>query len=127
MKKTIPIWVLWIFLCCCSENELQQALDFSQNNRKELEYVLNYYRNDPEKLKAAEYLITNMPYYYSYEDPRLDTLKRIQKSLRNNYRHADSIVAPWKTVSYKNFHKVYDCRIISASFLIDNIEHAFIQ
>ena len=127
MKKTIPIWLLWIFLCCCSENELQQALDFSQGNRKELEYVLNYYRNDPEKLKAAEYLIANMPHYYSYEDPRLDTLKRIQKSLRNNYRHADSIVASWEMVSYKNFRKVYDCRIISASFLIDNIERAFIQ
>lgn len=40
-------------------------------NRKELEKVLEYYQNDSLKLRAAQFLIENMPYHYSYQGEEL--------------------------------------------------------
>lgn len=45
---------------------LEYALVAAGKNRPELEYVLSYYKDDTLKLKAAEFLIENMPGHYSY-------------------------------------------------------------
>ncbi len=42
------------------------ALNFSKDNKQELEKVLSYYKGQPSKLKAAQFLIANMPYHYTY-------------------------------------------------------------
>lgn len=57
----------------CSKDDLylHYALKAAGNNKKELKAVLNHYRtvdNDPEKLAAAKFLISNMPGHYSYAD-----------------------------------------------------------
>ena len=58
-----------ILLSACSsqDNRLEYALRFAESNRTELEKVLDHYSTDPEKLKAARFLIENMPYHYGYE------------------------------------------------------------
>ena len=61
--------------CSSSEKEqLETALVFADTNRAELEKVLEYYKNDSLKLKAAIYLIENMPLYYTYKGSDLDSL-----------------------------------------------------
>ncbi len=50
------------------EQELESALEFALDNRSELEKVLAHYADDSLKLKAAKYLIVNMPGHYSYAD-----------------------------------------------------------
>lgn len=45
---------------------LEYVLVAAGKNRPELEYVLSYYKDDTLKLKAAEFLIENMPGHYSY-------------------------------------------------------------
>ena len=60
-------------LTSCSEDDLylHYALKAAGANKSELKAVLKHYRtedNDPEKLKAAKYLIANMPAHYSYAD-----------------------------------------------------------
>jgi hypothetical protein len=50
----------------CKENNLEKALRLSGKNRPELERVLIHYKNDVLKLKAAQFLIENMPGHYSY-------------------------------------------------------------
>ena len=50
-------------LIACNSSEtkrLEQALVVAADNRVELEKVLNHYKNDPEKLAAARFLIMNM-------------------------------------------------------------------
>lgn len=57
---------------------LEQALIQAGKNRKELEKVLEYYQNDSLKLRAAQFLIENMPYHYSYQG---EELKNISNTL----------------------------------------------
>lgn len=59
--------VIFISLTSCKSNldsEVSEALDFTGSNRKELEEVLAHYQNDSLKLKAAYFLIKNMPHYF---------------------------------------------------------------
>lgn len=56
--------LLLLFASCESKSggkAVNQALELAGNNRIELEEVLKHYKNDPLKLKAAEFLIMNMP------------------------------------------------------------------
>ena len=52
--------------------ELEKALILAGENRPELEKVLEHYKNDPLKLKAAQFLIANMDVHYSYTSEKLD-------------------------------------------------------
>lgn len=72
----IPFWViLFIALLACHSHLpppsslLEQALEKSGDNRSELEKVLMHYSQkdaDSLKLRAAVFLIENMPGHYSY-------------------------------------------------------------
>ncbi len=58
-------------LCCCSGNEdrrMEKALEISGTNRAELEKVLEHYREDSLKLRAARFLIENMQYHFSVNE-----------------------------------------------------------
>jgi hypothetical protein len=78
MKKYI-IYLLFVTLACLrSPNYLEQALEFAGDNRSEQEKVLVHYSQTPEdslKLKAAEFLIENMPYHYTLSSTVLDSFK----------------------------------------------------
>ena len=74
MKKHIPaiLLVITLLFCCCTySTELNSGLESAGSNRAELEAVLSHYRTadpNPYKLRAAEYLIENLPAHYSYAD-----------------------------------------------------------
>lgn len=52
-----------VCLCCACSNALDRAIESAGSNRPELEKVIEHYRNDnPHKLRAAEFLIENMPH-----------------------------------------------------------------
>ena len=76
MNRIPSIILTLIFLssiCSCirdkrEDRELEYALQFAADNRKELEHVLEYYAHDSLKLEAAKFLIRNMPCHYSYVD-----------------------------------------------------------
>ncbi len=57
-------------------------------NRAELEKVLQYYHEfnpDPLKLKAAEFIISNMAYQYSRFGPGVDSLNESYKYVYGIY------------------------------------------
>lgn len=99
-------FILVIELCILSCNKattskLEKALQFSGNNRSQLEEVLNHFARNPAdslKLKAAIFLIENMPGHYS-----TDSLSEI----------------------YGSIQPLEDIRIITSSFLITHIESVF--
>jgi hypothetical protein len=86
MKKSISIiWIFVCFLISCTRQqyspEIESVLEQAGDNRSELEQVLQHYSQDPAdslKLKAAEFLIINMPNKYPKyiicHAPRLDTV-----------------------------------------------------
>lgn len=128
--------LLLLFGCICScspyPTEVKNALKYAGDNRGQLEQVLEHYSKTPAdslKLRAAEFLIANMPGHWSYNN---DTLNAY-------YARVDTILnsgAPWNmkierlnqaSSEYPNIKKtiVEDIRIITAGYLIRNIEQAF--
>jgi len=68
-KYIINSVVVALFLASCSKYpaDVELALRLADDNRVELESVLEHYRNDKLKYKAALYLIGNMPNKYSQD------------------------------------------------------------
>lgn len=107
--------------CSSVDKRLENALAFAGDNRGELETVLTYYSSEPEKLEAARFLIRNMPHWYAYEGWQLDSIRQILAS--GNI--SEETVQKWKDVSFHSLPKVYDAKIITAKYLIENIDLAF--
>jgi hypothetical protein len=59
--------LLWILLiagileACNASGRLEYALECAATNKGELEKVLEHYKDEPEKYKAACFLIENIP------------------------------------------------------------------
>lgn len=128
---------LCISISCSEEkSQMRYAMRLAGSNKSELKAVLNHYSNidnDPEKLAAAKYLIANMPGHYSYADTT---------AINNYYRTALGILGTgpnpdWqrdtlRQISERDYpdisrHAIMDVRVITASYLIQNIDHAFTQ
>lgn len=139
----IPFYVGMIiisFVTSCDKprlSRLEQALTQSGSNRIELEKVISHYsynKSDSLKRRAAIFLIENMPGHYSYYGKPLDTyLDSINQSasLRNypwHLRNMFMIQAYRKPdiLKIKGVQKIEDAQMITADYLIDNIERAFI-
>lgn len=113
------------FSCLREESRLEYALTAAGENRKELEKVLQHYGHDSLKLKAAIFLIENMPHYFSYEGAILDSMKAALATISQRRHIAPEIKNKWKSHSYRDLTKVYDIHIITADYLIKNIDQAF--
>jgi len=133
MRNTVLF--LTCLLCSCSrypagiESVLKQAGD----NRSELEKVLQHYLVDPVdslKYKAAVFLIENLPGHYSYKYPELiqayynelDTTHWDEDAGKN--RETIEQISG-KHIASISEETVEDIHILTAGFLIDNIERAF--
>ena len=55
--------VMLCFSLLACETTLEETLDFAGDNRPELEKVLCHYRDNPQKLSAAKFLLENMQHY----------------------------------------------------------------
>lgn len=123
----LNILVVIFFLGCSqqTDNRLEQALIFSGENRGELEKVLKHYKNDPEKLKAACFLIRNMPRWYGYEGWELDSIKPVLIQKDEGEVVPKEVIEKWQKVSFYSLPKVYDAKVITANYLIENIELSF--
>ena len=132
----------WIFGCClfiwisCNRTgndnpRLEKALSLSGSNRQELEKVLHHFSQNPSDslyLKAAIFLIENMPGHWSPSPKdfqsylkRLDTLKNLSPLTRKillTYPAEHPGLCP-------DFTPVEDIKQIKADFLIRHIRAVF--
>lgn len=113
-----------LFSCNGNNNLLEKALTFSGPNRNELDKVLRHYQNDDLKYKAAVFLIENMPTKYTIIGNELDSIRLVLASADNRGVVAEVLRNRWKGIM-PNGEKVYDCRVITANYLINNIERSF--
>lgn len=114
-----------------SNDYLEQALELAGDNRSELEAVLEHYKDDPEKLRAAKFLIENMPGHYSYRpgsqvEEYYALGKEVLTSSLSPTEQNDSLLKLYHA-RFTNMQKdtVQDIRIIKADYLIQNIDSAF--
>ena len=122
----------------CSKDDiyLHYALKAAGKNKTELKAVLKHYRTvdkDPEKLKAAKYLIANMPAHYSYRDTA---------AINRYYSKALQILGSgpnpdWQRDTLRRISDtqfsglgkeiISDIEVMTADYLIYSIDHAFRQ
>ncbi len=113
---------------------VRQALEKAGKNRAELEKVLKHY-NQPQdslKLKAAYYLIGNMPGHGYMVYVLKDTAGKEVKFNVLNYPDYTTMVAAWDSIAairgkldYKKKEFIEDVQAVKADFLIKNIDLAF--
>ena len=121
---------------CIRQSRLDYALDSAGSNRTELEAVLDHYRSadpNPQKLRAAEFLIENLPAHYSYAGTEIheyyDYAARIlADTALTPEQQRDSLlfITDAKYADLPN-HTIPDAQIITADFLIDNIDKSYTQ
>lgn len=137
MDKYILIFIGCISIMSChfspntEEEKLEYALKKAGNNRNELEYVLEHYKDDTLKYKAACFLIQNMPYFgYYYESRKYDQYIKALRPIMIETGLPDylafKILANRQGLFYESdFQQKNDAQTISAQYLIKNIDLAF--
>ncbi|MCC8146779.1 MAG: hypothetical protein LIO93_10170 [Bacteroidales bacterium] len=134
MARSYVIYILLLssVICSCQRYspEIEHSLRFAGNNRAELESVLEHYAQDSLKYRAACFLIENMPYYYFYKNDKIDLYRKEVYKLaeENNGSGMEAMKILTKKYGPLNpdeYEKVYDAHVITADYLIDNIEWAF--
>ena len=109
------------------DRQLEAALSFAQNNRGELEKVLLHYPRNSREYKAAEWLVRNMPYHYSYvPNPVIDSIKAVLRDIKEGKDVPDERKDRWKGFQYERLPRIYDSHVVTASFLEGNIDQAFV-
>ena len=131
------LFLLAAFSGCSNDTKyLYYALKAAGENKPELKAVLKHYRmvdKDPQKLKAAKYLIANMPAHYSYRDTA---------AINRYYGQALEILGTgpspdWQRDTLRRIsdtqyggimqNRVSDVEIITSDYLINSIDKAFEQ
>lgn len=131
MNKILLVVILLLVGCSKYSKDLRKALGLSGDNRIELEKVLEHYSIYPKdslKLKAAKFLIANMPGHYSIGGNEVNRFIEELDSIAPNldyYYKIPFIMTPYYTNKFLNVEKIYDIDVITADYLIQNIDFKF--
>jgi len=143
MKTVLFLATTLCLMVSCIDNRdqaaLQVALKVSGSNRSELEKVLSHYSSKEDSLqrRAARFLIVNMSDHYAdYGDEInkyrqvfsiIDTLSYRQDvvSVADRMRIGDSLLHLYGNPNLQRLEKIPDMKIITADYLIANIDFAF--
>ena len=120
------------FTACQSDRRLN-VLEQAGENYVELEKVLQHYKDDAQKLKAAEFLMENMDAHYTLESPAISRFRQDVDSLYRHhpkqdvefYEHAYDALLGQYNLNEEGTHKRYDAQELKAEYLIAHIDHAF--
>ncbi|WP_029904863.1 transglutaminase-like domain-containing protein [Prevotella sp. 10(H)] len=128
-------FVIFLYSCSLKENRLENAIKQAKENKPELEKVLKHYSENIEdslKYKAACFLIENMPGHLSIKDTltiiayynEIDSLAKLYDFPKHDKRDSLFLIINNK---YKDIQPSYvsDIEIITADYLIKNIEESF--
>jgi len=134
MKKTLVLCFFALSLTafsCVRNDALERALDLAGSNRSQLEIVLDHYRDSPEQLAAARYLVENMPAHYSYSGNDIDLYYDLAWDIIQNRSltpemQRDSLLQVSDSM-YRDLpsRTLPDLQVITAQYLIDNIDRSY--
>lgn len=132
MKFSVIVSLLLSLLitgCSKYPKDVNSALKQAGNNREELETVISHYSKDPKdslKLKAAYFLIGNMPDQYYIEGQSLDIFK--QEISKMQVITVTTLMNSWDSISRVygyDFIIKRDIDVVDAELLTENIDMAF--
>lgn len=117
--------------CRQSSTPLEDALVRSGDNRKELEKVLSFYsteESDSLKLRAAIFLITNMPGHHFYDGElvrKFHDSARINRNISFFTKKTGDILLGQSALVKRTSLCIEDIKIITSGYLIQHIEASF--
>ena len=125
------LWTMTGCQCKQTGQALEKALQLSGSNRQELENVLEYFSKNPSdslKLKAARFLIENMPGHWG-PDPEsigdyikaVDSIQGLPAEIRRVMLNAPAMYPE----EFPKMKRVDDIRIIKSEQLIKHINRVF--
>ena len=131
-----PLLVLLSLLCSCKDHVYLNRYFVIPERREEVKVVLDYYRKEeknPEKIRAAVFLIRNMKAHYSYSGREIDEYYETASNLL-----ADTTLTPEQqrdslliisNLKYANLplYPIPDAWIIRGSYLFENIDKSYNQ
>ncbi len=136
MKKILFFIILFSLLCGSCRNysaRVEKVLKYSGPNRPELEKVLRHYSRNPQdslKLRAALFLIENMPGHYTLES---ETLQKYRDKLDPTKGIEQHVKKMMQTIPYhypeqrSQMTIREDVKYIRGDYLISRIDKAFSQ
>ena len=134
--KSVLLLTAILVPSCQDHSRIKEVLDSAGSNRMELETVLGHYRTvdpNPLKLRAAEFLIENMPAHYSYAGDEIYGYYTYASRILANKaltpeQQRDSLLA-MTDLKYSTLPNltVPDAQVVKAQFLINNIDKSFAQ
>ena len=115
--------------CTKKSSKLEDALKAGGNNRSELEEVLRHYSKDDKdslKLKAAIFLLENMPGHYTLRGDKIDSCRNaMDRDTTIPYylkKLADIMPGHFEDT---NVRKEEDVQHIKAAYLVRHIDATF--
>ncbi len=136
--KHVILALIYVSVIVSCDGKLSQVLETAGENRAELLKVLDHYKNDSLKRKAALFLIENMDgkqFYTGELLERYDTLFHIYDSLHqnNDYSNNPPVIRQammdlqnrYGVLDYTRLKPIPDCQSLSSEYLIHNIDLAF--
>lgn len=112
-----------------------KAIADAGEKSKELKAVLKHYSDEPLKRRAAIYLIGNMPGHFTYTGERARSFIHLTDSVLNSYSYSNpyydsrrikaDVDALVRQYPLSSFERTSDLKIVTADFLIANIDAAF--
>ena len=134
LRSILLSFFLLTFSCSEHSHEIEEVLKLAKKNRPELEKVLKYYSLNPKdslKLRAAEFLILNMPGKYSEDERPSEIFSPLFQEwdhlfhlgVADRKKTFDSLVTVYQLTSEKKY--LPDLMHIKADYLINNINLAF--
>jgi hypothetical protein len=124
------LFVIFILTTSCRHNisQIEISLIRSGDNRPELEKVIEHYsqnKQDSLKLKAAMFLIENMPIHLSLFGERVLHYQNEFRELLNDNVSEDQLFEVIEKFNNEKDIISEDINIISSDILIRNIDQAF--
>lgn len=127
MKRNIVYILVGVLIISCRGEVLPTIGDIVEQ-KPSLEKVIQKYETDSLKKLAAEFLIKNLPYYYSYEGEELVSYLELYKlfgtGLYTLKEVQDSVQRLYGGIELRRLTVKPDIEI-SPDYLIDNIDWAF--
>ncbi len=109
-------------------DDVERALECAGDNRVEIEKVLDYFKDDPNplKLRAAKYLIKNMPYHHHYRGEGVEYYDSAYMAMsRVPYQMRDSVFSRMiKDADMRHTEAVSDIVALNSDYLIEAINEA---